>query len=199
MRRRLTVVILGISVVGIGAALACGFPSVDFAADGQFVDGSFVPTDTGSSGSSGGEGSVPDDGGNPDGNPCKGDPVCDCDGDGDLSLACDGGDCDDRDERVRSTQTSFVDAISTRAGDWNCDNKVEIEGDGGVVCTTLIDAGWALTATPEQIGAACAKEGFVGNPGCGESGNYNRCEKAGGIDGKVCRIAETSSKARGCR
>ena len=67
MRRRLTVVTLGISAVGIGAALACGFPTVDFAADGEFVDGSFVPTD---SASSGGEGSVPTEGGNPDGNPC---------------------------------------------------------------------------------------------------------------------------------
>lgn len=198
MRRRLAVVVFGISVVAIGTALACGFPDVDFASDSQFLDGSFVPND---GSSSGGEGSAPGDdgGGNPDGNPCKGDPVCDCDGDGDLSLACDGGDCDDRDERVRSTQTSFVDASSARAGDWNCDNKVEIEGESNVVCTMLIDAGWALTATPDQIKAACAKEGFVGNPGCGESGNYNRCEKAPGIDNKACRIAESGSRARGCR
>ncbi len=198
MQRRLTVVILGISVVGIGAALACGFPNVDFAADSELVDGSVETRD----GAGPEEGSAPgDDGGNPDGNPCKGDPVCDCDGDGDLSLACDGGDCDDHDERVRSTQTSFIDAASNRGGDWNCDYKVELEGDGGVVCATLIDAGWAALATPQEIQTACAKEGFTGNPGCGESGTYNRCERAGGVEAKSCRIVAGSSetRARGCR
>ena len=195
MRRRLTVLVLGTSVAGVAAVVACGFPSVDFASDNQFLDGSFVPND----GSSGGEGSTPDSGENPDGNPCKGDPVCDCDGDGDLSPACDGGDCDDRDDRVRSTQTDFVDAAAKRAGDWNCDNIVEVEGDSGVVCTMLVDSGWALTATTPQIEEACAKEGYVGNPGCGETGNYNRCQKVAGVDNKTCQIAETGSRTRGCR
>jgi len=196
VRRRLTLIVLGISVVGMTAALACGFPDVDFAADEQLVDGSVAPNDSGSSGT---DGSVPTDAGNPDGNTCKGDPVCDCDGDGDPSPACDGGDCDDHDDRVRSTQTSFIDATSSRAGDWNCDNKVELEADSGVVCTKLIDAGWALTATPDQIAEACAKEGFVGNPGCGESGIYNRCRKVDNVDSKVCQVIEQSSRARGCR
>ena len=196
--RRLTVAILGFSVVAIGTALACGFPDVDFADDARFLDGSFVPDDA-TNGGDDGPAPADDGGGNPDGNPCKGDPVCDCDGDGDLSLACDGGDCDDRDERVRSTQTDFVDAASTRAGDWNCDNKVEIEGESNVVCTMLIDAGWALTATPQQIEQACAKEGFVGNPACGESGMYNRCRKVPQIDSKACQIAESGTRARGCR
>jgi hypothetical protein len=199
--RRLPVLILGISVVGIGAALACGFPSVDFAADNQFVDGSFTPTD-GSSSGNGGDGSPPGDGGNSDGNPCKGDPVCDCDGDGDKTPECGGHDCDDRDERVRSTQTDFIDASSNRAGDWNCDNKVEREGDSGVVCRKLLDLSWAADASPQQIEEACAKEGFSEDPGCGEVGNYNRCRKdPRSIDSKACLIdgENSGSRARGCR
>jgi len=195
--RRLSVLLLGIGVAGFGAALACGFPSVDFADDDQFTDGSFAPTD----GSNGGDAAPPVDGGSPDGTPCKGDPVCDCDGDGDKTPACGGGDCDDHDERVRSTQTDFVDAASNRAGDWNCDDKVEREGDSGVVCTRLLDAGWAADASVEELEEACAQQGFSGDPGCGEVGNYNRCKKAPAIDSRACVIDEKASapRARGCR
>ena len=195
--RRLSVLILGISVVGIGAALACGFPSVEFADDNQFTDGGFAPD--GSSSGNNGDGALPDDGGNPDGNPCKGDPACDCDGDGDRAIACGGGDCDDHDERVRSTQTDFVDAASNRAGDWNCDNTVEREGDSGVVCTQLLDPVWAADASVEELEEACDQEGFTGDPGCGEVGNYNHCKKVFGVDNRACQVETASPRARGCR
>ncbi len=194
--RRLTVLVLGISMVGIGAALACGFPSVDFAAEDSFLDGSFSPTD----GSSGGDGSLSDDGGNPNGN-CKGDPECDCDGDGDKTPACGGHDCDDHDERVRSTQTDFIDAQSNRAGDWNCDNKVEREADSGLNCAQLIDAVWAADASTDEIEAACAKEGFQEDPGCGEVGTYVHCKKVDGAANKRCNVdlLKSQQRARGCR
>ena len=194
--RRLSVLVLGISVVGIGAALACGFPSVDFGPDDSSFDGSFSPTD----GSGGEDGSLPDGGRNPDG--CKGDPECDCDGDGDKTPACGGNDCDDHDERVRSTQTEFIDAPSNRAGDWNCDGKVERESDGGVTCTRLLDAGWAADASIKEIEAACVVEGFAFDPGCGEVGDYVHCEKGPGPDNRACRSSDKTppqQRARGCR
>jgi hypothetical protein len=190
---RRSLAVLGVlGGVALGAALACTFPSPDFV--DELLDGA-----SSSDSPLGVQDSAAPDAANADANPCKGDPDCDCDGDGDPSYACDGGDCDDHDDRVRSTQTSFLDASSSRGNDWNCDGEVEREGNSGVVCTRLIDAGWAATATTQQIEAACAKEGFVEDPGCGESGTYNRCEKVPAANQKVCRIAASGPRVRGCR
>ncbi len=197
MRRRRVVVFGAIFGAGLALAwtIACTFPTTQFAPESPAKDGATRPGE----GGSGVEGSTTlPDGANPDGNPCVGaNTECDCDDDHDLSTACDGGDCDDKNPNVRSTQTDFIDLPSSNGGDWNCDKNVERQGDAGVVCADLLDG----APRPEaQVLAACTREGFVGDPACGESAAYNTCERMSVNDVK-CRIkpGTATTKTRACR
>jgi len=194
VRRR--IVFFGVGVgIALGAAFACGFPSPDFAPDDGFGDGSVVDGELT-------EASAPAVDASDDGTSCKGDPICDCDGDGDLALSCDGGDCDDHDERVRSTQTQFIDAVSGRQGDWNCDGVIEFEVEAGIVCSKLLDGG---PRDAEEVAAACAREGFTEpDVGCGAEGLYVVCEpaKQPNTDPLTCRTKNgkpNDYRARACR
>ena len=188
MRRGL-VALGAFAAAALGAVFACGFPSPDFTDEAPLVDaGSAEDVDASAL----------------DANTttCKGDPDCDCDGDGDLSLACDGGDCDDQDERVRSTQTGFIAALSTGPGDWNCDNTIEYEVEAGVVCSLLLDGG---PRDAGEVDQACAREGFFEpNQACGTEGRYVECEpaKEQGNTPKTCREKSRSRndfRTRACR
>lgn len=201
--RRAVFVAVGIVCVAFGMVLACGFPSVDFAVDSDFVDGTFVPNETSSGGSSGDVFSPNDAGW--DGSDCVGDPECDCDGDGDLSQACDGGDCDDRNPDVNSKNQNFRDAAPPgdtdelfHNGDWNCDEVVERQYEAGVKCSGVLNGDYPLHQAEPLCGA---RMGFSNDPGCGEVGSFVECKPGPVVDSvvKTCVEKQTSNVARGCR
>lgn len=188
----------GVLIGTSAAAIACSFPEPTFGPDDP-KDGSSDTTNS-SSGSSGSDGSSSGSDGalNPDGNACLGDPVCDCDGDQDLAVACDGGDCDDHDPRRRSTQTSYQDAAPAlgKNGDWNCNKVVEREGDPGVSCSNILDGGVVQQAIAV---VACQKEGFTSDPECGEVATYTYCKFNGTTTAAKCIEDHHETRARGCR
>jgi hypothetical protein len=206
--RRAFVVAAGALVTAIATVFACTFPDPEFAPDTQFtVDGSFVPEAGGSTSSSGSSGSVEDapfefDSGNKDGNPCLGDPQCDCDDDKDLALACDGGDCNDHDPRVRSTLApdSFSgDPPGPQQGDWNCDNAIQFEHDAAVRCSRVLLGG----ADASFYERTCDFRGFVPEIAelkCSETATFVNCKWNGDrITAPTCIENNTEQRVVRCR
>lgn len=207
--RRVVVIAGGVVLAAFATTFACTFPNLDFAPDTQFVDGTFVPSEDGNGSSSGdsSSGTLPD-GGNPDGNPCSGpDTLCDCDNDGDKAIACDGGDCNDLDPRISSKVTDFVDLVPPGGdggdGDWNCDGRVEKEGDAGFFCATVFDGG---PVAADDVKKACeAASGFQDDVGCGVIGTHVACEASCSpgqcADVRKCRdrVNGVEQRPRGCR
>jgi len=117
---------------------------------------------------------------------------CDCDGDGYLRAECNPEpsmrDCDDHDTRYTPAQ-GFLDIKPDpgKNGDWNCDGKVERYFTVNEKCSGLL--------------SNCdGREGFEGNPGCGEEGKYVFC-KTGGLLGLGCEEdkARTQTRVQACR
>jgi len=125
---------------------------------------------------------------------------CDCDGDKSKnhSPGCapplpEKPDCDDYDKLVSPKQASFI--ASTQwdsnspvplAFDWNCDGTVTKQFPYDVKCSL----------------ANCAKtEGFSGNPGCGQPGEYIFCEELLLPIGLICQVnkGKTQVRIQGCK
>lgn len=112
---------------------------------------------------------------------------CDCDHDGVPRASCDEDagktDCDDYDRRYTPNQ-GFLDIEPDpgKDGDWNCDGKVE-----------------RYFAVNENCGGILencnGREGFQGNPGCGQEGKYVFC-KPGGLLGLGCEPDESKTQMR---
>jgi hypothetical protein len=191
--RRTLFVVLGAIVV---AAVACGFPDIEFASLADSGVASAIPEsglvkeggapDTGvgvGPGDDAGhidlDANVPiDEGGTIVLNPaaCK---SCDCDGDGYLrtdDAGCDGGsrpDCDDLDGRTHpDAGFRYDDAEAPRFGDWNCDNTVTKAVPEHFACS---DHAPLLSGT--QLVTSCASfSGFVEpTVACGQSSTVQLC------------------------
>lgn len=153
----------GSVAVAIGAA--CGFPDpVLLDLDGGPRPSSDAPVvDTGA-----GDGDTPvADGGAEDADAtvsCA--TPCDCDGDGFLDLACDGGtDCDDHDDR-RKPDAGYRSEVPTAPndGDWNCSGVVEREFDSGIACSNY------------SMALCMVRRGFTGpSPDCGGNASFHTC------------------------
>ena len=131
---------------------------------------------TGASPGSGGTGASPGSGGT---STCK--DACDCDGDGALSEACQGDDCDDNDPLAYPSQKSFFATPRGAAGfDYNCDGQSERQFDAATKCGALLSC------------SEGASDGFLGTlPACGETGTWGRCK----VDGLLC-VDEVIENAR---
>lgn len=202
MRQRAIFAMGGLAVAGVfGIAAACTFPDAsyrdpsgtlgddggeDAAAPGDDRDSDVDPNGRNEDAATreDGGGRIEDEAG------CGAD-RCDCDQDGVGNNGCavpDGGavDCDDFDKLVHPGQ-SFVSSPWTTssphlpAGDWNCDGTVTKQ-------------------YPHSVGAcaglSCAKqEGFVGDPGCGETADYVVCKSAT----LSCSEESREQRVQGCR
>jgi hypothetical protein len=111
---------------------------------------------------------------------------CDCDGDGALSEACAGDDCDDSNDRVFPSQTLYFDESAGTVGfDYNCDDQSEREFGEAVDCGGL-----------SLAGCDDAGEGFLGGlPACGNSGAWGACV-AGTL---TCMDDQIDSRVMRCR
>jgi hypothetical protein len=104
---------------------------------------------------------------------CKGDPTCDCDGDGDQKkgmTGCSGNDCDDGDARRNSKVTTFQDYTLigvTHGGDWDCSGTVTKEYAEGINCGSYLST------------TGCTQQGYKGTPACGTTATFVRCKSAG--------------------
>lgn len=109
---------------------------------------------------------------------------CDQDGDGYLSLACDGSDCDDNDNRAHPG-TTFQPVASSPPlfGDWNCDGKVDTRYRPNASCTDT------------TITACGLRDGFVGAPDCGVTAPYITCSLSGG----TCGVLTNTTRTQACR
>jgi hypothetical protein len=140
----------------------------------------------------GGEAAVVGDATAPDGDGADaGCGTCDCDGDGYLRAGCgDAGDagidCDDDDPRRHPGQGALDDIPppgQTPFGDWNCDGKVDKSYPPSVQCA---------------VGVGCASlKGFLGDPGCGATGDYVSCVPAAA--GLTCAPGSPTPMKQRCR
>jgi len=117
-------------------------------------------------------------------------PGCDLDeaGFGDQTRCPDASgpwDCDDHDPRAHPGQ-SFLDdpASAPLAGDWNCANGVEKLYAANVNCGVL------------AVGACSGVQGFTGDPACGATGAFVRCEVEGVV---LCAAGTPSARTQSCK
>jgi hypothetical protein len=115
----------------------------------------------------------------------SGDP---CDNDRDTYKAkggvCGGLDCDDNDARRNPGVTTYQTYVTSN-GDWNCDNRVDLQYTPNVVCSSFL------------LPATCnAAAGFTGAPACGAMGTYNAC--TWDLVNGLCHAASTRSDTQGC-
>jgi hypothetical protein len=114
--------------------------------------------------------------------------TCDCDEDLFDRADCDGGtsvpkDCDDNDPRYAPDQGFLaIKPDPGKSADWNCDRTVTPFYTANEVCGGLLQN--------------CAgREGFLGNPGCGEQGSYVFCVP-GGLLNLECVIDSSRQQTR---
>jgi hypothetical protein len=126
-----------------------------------------------------------------DGSDAAGCGTCDCDGDGYLRAGCgDAGDagidCDDNDPRRHPGQGALDDIPppgQTPVGDWNCDGTVDKSYPPSIQCAA---------------GVGCASlKGFLGDPGCGATGDYVACVPA--LAGLTCAPGTPTPMKQRCR
>jgi hypothetical protein len=156
------------SALVIGAA--CGFPDpvlleLDGAPrpgpDGTLPDGALPDGNT-----PGPDGEV-DGGADADSGPEPCARPCDCDEDGFLDEACDGGtDCDDHDDRRKPDAGYRLEVpLVPASGDWNCNETVEREFPVG----NLSCGGFSMGVCP-------TRSGFTGAvPECGLGALFHQC------------------------
>ncbi len=197
-----------VAVGGVSAAVACGFPSVEFAPDGVSVP----ETGTGDEGSLGGaDAALP-----PDVDPAGKDrdastydgaskidaagcTSCDCDNDKFLSrnAPCTGGpgtvyDCDDSDPGINPDidnidTSAWPSKTATKTYDWNCDGEVTKQYAYDINCNAL------------QLGAQCSSiQGFTTDVPCGQTGTFVTCKS--GLFGLLgCAPGPTEARRQACK
>lgn len=116
--------------------------------------------------------------------------TCDCDNDGFDRPGCGndaGADCDDNDTRYRPNQSFVIDRPAAgKAGDWDCKSGVEKLYPTNVSCNLL-----------SLLGGCAGAQGFAGDPGCGEEGQYVYC--APPLLGVLCAVQSTETKKQACK
>ena len=90
--------------------------------------------------------------------------LCDCDGDGALSVDCDGDDCNDDDAKVKPGQSEyFLDASPGHGFDFDCSTTIEYERPIELTCNAL--------------GCDEVTQAFIGTPTCGTAdAAWGRCQ-----------------------
>jgi hypothetical protein len=192
--------------LGANCSLVVGDLPEPLSVDGGTITGPSLGGDGDSSTSSeptdaaGGEGPAAGGNGNasssgsPDAADAQGTPVldaadqCDRDGDGEQSEECGGGDCDDYDGEVFSTQAEYFDVVSERRGfDYNCDGNAE-RSEPTLTCADDL----ALCDTTMQ--------GFVDEPPpqCGQEGSWGECVLQG-PGGLMCQPQVNEMRRVACR
>lgn len=175
MRQRSLLVAFGI-LGGIGVAIACGDPY-----DGEIPD-TTAPVRDAAAGDEETSTTPPDDGGVDVAKDAGADvDPCDRDNDGFIAVACDGGDCDDDDDRVHPDASFVPGARDGGSGDFNCDTVVSKQFETNVTCAVLL--------------GTCNRSGFKVDPPCGTAGEFITC----GGSAPSCSIVMTEQKTQGCR
>ena len=208
------IAILAVGVVS--AAVACGFPSVEFAPDGfdgaeTGVTGDERPLDEAGGADGGADAALPPDvdpsGKDKDASSydgaskvdASGCTSCDCDGDKFLSreAPCTGGpgtvyDCDDSDPGINPNieyiaTSSWPSKTTTKTYDWNCDGEVTKQYAYNINCNAL------------QLGAKCSTiQGFTTDVDCGQTGTFVTCKS--GLFGVLgCAPGPTENRRQGCK
>jgi hypothetical protein len=194
---RLAILLVSLLATPAAIGAACSFPQIDFQPEGASnvtgaaASGSSSATEASSTtaGSGGAPGSSSSSSGPP---PCDGGP-CDCDGDGEQSWECDGGDCADYDNRAH-TLADFVltdlpvqgpKKAGTQDFDFNCNGSVEGQIPPVPNCQVLTKDG-------------CKGSGYLGPvPACGGSANLAHCNLNFLV---VCEtLNDNIAKTQGCR
>ncbi len=115
---------------------------------------------------------------------------CDCDGDGERSVACGGQDCDDHDAAVSSQQKRYFSTPSPNPEvlfDYNCNGQIERDPalDVTANCGAL------------NLGQCGGQQGYAGSPPpCGERGDWGECRPEAGL---FCRHVKLSERTMTCR
>jgi hypothetical protein len=117
--------------------------------------------------------------------------TCDCDFDGVNRPACGddaGTDCDDNDTRYHTGQ-GFIDMKPDqgKTGNWNCSAS-------GVEKFYATNVNCGLVGLGNCTGA----QGFTGDPGCGEDGQYVTC-KTVLLGILLCQTDKTETRKQACR
>ncbi len=192
-RDRGLVLVACCACAAVAILVACGFPTVDFAADGS--DGATTDAGTDISmdgpaadaftdGAAGDAETRTDATQRVDEAGCK--EPCDCDGDKFVNKSClEAGadpktaDCDDFDPLRYPTKSTWTSELppADNGGDWNCDNVVEMQYGTGLRCAT-----------------SCGAQGFTGTPKCGEAADYVQCVGVG-----LCSAKKIETRKQGCR
>jgi hypothetical protein len=204
MKKRSLLAALAVGLI-LSSAYACGFPDVEFATpSGEGgPDTSKTAQPDGPTGPAPPNPDVDPDGGSQDATTAgeaavpidaSGCVTCDCDHDGfnrlDLATGCDGGppgktDCDDVNAAINPGQKSFLtdpwpnESQHKVVGDWDCSGATTKQFTYDGACGLL---------------SSCAN-GFVGNPGCGETADFITCGPAVPVVG----CAENSRLTAGTR
>lgn len=214
MNRRLAIAAF-LALVPAGVIVACSFPTVNVLSltdeDGGNDTGTLDGDKPDATFDSGGDGALPPDV-DPDGGAKDATTVdvvvvdasggcCDCDTDMYLSDASTSGgactldagivgfaDCDDSIAALNPGSPFIINsdwpAETTHKPkfDWDCDGVVTKQLNYQVVCKSI-------------AGLGCTGEGFNGDPGCGNQGNYFQCQ--GGL--LSCNPVSVGMRTQGCK
>jgi hypothetical protein len=200
MTRRFPPGLAALAAWGWLAAIACTFPAIGFKGDtssggsgGATTSASSSPSSASAATSGGGatataassteaasSGAASSSSGEP---PCGDAGSCDCDGDGDKAKSCGGGDCNDHDPLVRSTQTAWFTDAGSNGWDYNCNGKDDYE------ITTVLNCTNGLECDTTTVGW----HGSV--PDCGVMGQYGTCKIPAALQ---CAENITGSQRQGC-